>query len=277
VKSELAAHLLLSWTLLAALPGRASAQEPSAGRPEATAAADPEAAADDADAVDDEDPRALVIFNVRLQHVELGDGNSIDLVLLRRDAAIRRPHRPGVRVATLRWDLPVGRAHLGGENFDGLGDLYFQALNFRDLSRRFTLGSGLAFKFPTATEDPLGAGKWQVAPSLFPVRPMPAKRALFFTKIQDFLSVAGDDDRRDIHQLVITPTLVKTFQGRWAVLIDAEAVIDWELHGETSWKSGLLFATRLGEHRAAWAKVEVPWGEHRIGEWTVRVSHAWRL
>ena len=34
--------------------------------------------------------------------------------------------------------------------------------------------SGLAFQLPTATEDQLGAGKWQVAPTLFPLRKLPA-------------------------------------------------------------------------------------------------------
>jgi hypothetical protein len=37
-----------------------------------------------------EDPRSIVFFNVRLQHVELGQGNSADFALLRRDAAIKR-------------------------------------------------------------------------------------------------------------------------------------------------------------------------------------------
>jgi hypothetical protein len=228
------------------------------------------------ESVEDEDPRSIVLFNMRLQHVELGDSNSIDLVLFRSDLAVKQPRRPGVDLATLRFDLPVGTAHLQGEEVTGLGDLYFQAINFRNLSRRFSLGSGLAFQLPTATEDQLGAGKWQVAPTLFPLRKLPARRALFFTRIQDFVSVAGDDDRRDVHYLTITPTLIKLLDRKRAVLLDTEAVVDWERDGELSWKSGFLVATRIGQRRAAWVKVEVPWGEHRRGEWTVRASLAWR-
>ena len=197
--------------------------------------------------VDDEDPRSIVVFNMRLQHIELGDSNSIDLVLFRSDMAVKRPRRPGVDLGTLRFDLPVGTAHLQGKEVTGLGDLYFQAINFRDLSRRFSLGSGLAFQLPTATEDQLGAGKWQVAPTLFPLLKLPARRALFFTRIQDFVSVAGDDDRRDVHYLTITPTLIKILNRRRAVLFDTEAVVDWERDGELSWKSGFLVATKLGE------------------------------
>jgi hypothetical protein len=233
-------------------------------------------AADEEEAAADEDPRTIVAFNLRLQHIELGDGNNFDLVLLRRDAVVRRPGRPNIRLATLRWDLPVGQAHIGGEEAAGLGDLYFQAVNFRDLAPGFSLGSGLAFQFPTATDDFLGAGKWQVAPSFFPVVTMKAKGAIFFARIQDFISVAGDDDRRDIHQLAVAPTFIKLISRRQAVLFDTEAIADWERDGEVSWKSGLLFATRLSGRRAAWIKVEVPWGEHRRGEWTVRASIAWR-
>jgi hypothetical protein len=228
--------------------------------------------------VADEDPRSLVIFNLRLQHVELEDGNSLDLMLLRRDAAIRRPRswRPGVRLATLRWDLPVGRAHLGGEEFTGLGDLYFQALNVRTPSRKFSLASGLGFQLPTATEDQLGSGKWQVAPTLFPIWTLPAVEGIFFIRAQNFVSVAGDEDRRDVNYLTLTPTLVHRLDARRALLFDTEVVTDWERDGELRWKSGLLFASRLGARRAWWVKLEVPWGEHRFGEWTVRTSVAWR-
>src|SRR4029453_15810231 len=108
---------------------------------------------------EDENPRSLVVFNIRLQHIELGDGNAADLLLFRRAVAIRRPRRPGVRFATLRFDLPVGQTRIGGDEATGLGDFYFQALNFRDLSRRFSLGSGLAFPLPPPTHDLLRARK----------------------------------------------------------------------------------------------------------------------
>jgi hypothetical protein len=268
---------LCCW-LVAAAP--ASPGAPPEGDPGAEPSVGEQAPAMDTRAEDeaaaDEDPRSIVFFNLRLQHIELGNGNSIDLALLRHDAAIRRPGRPNVRFATLRWDLPVGQTRFNGEEAAGLGDLYFQALNFRDLARGFSLGSGLAFQLPTATDDLLGAGKWQVAPSLFPLVTMRARRALFFTRMQDFISVAGDDDRRDIHYLTVAPTFFKLIGARRAVLFDTEAIADWERNGELSWKSGILFATRLSGRRAVWVKAEVPWGEHRRGEWTVRASIAWR-
>ena len=119
------AILALCWSLAAVADGAAT--PPSGAPPESDAEAGPSAAVaapiEESDAAADEDPRSLVVFNLRLQHVELGDGNSIDLVLLRRDAAIRRPGRPNIRFATLRWDLPVGQSRINGEEAAGLGDL----------------------------------------------------------------------------------------------------------------------------------------------------------
>jgi hypothetical protein len=52
--------------------------------------------------------------------------------------------------------------------------------------------------------------------------------------------------------------------------------VDWQRDDELSLRSGLQFFRVLGGQRGAWIKVEVPWGEHRRGEWTVRTSIAWR-
>src|SRR4029078_2943341 len=97
---------------------------------------------------------------------------------------------------------------------------------------------------------------------------------LFFTKVQDYVSVAGDDDRRDINYLTVTPTWIKILDRRLAILIDTEMISDWERDGELRWKSGFLYATRLRGRRALWVKVEAPWGEHRAGEWPRRVGAA---
>ena len=233
-----------------------------------------EGSASEPGAADDVDPTKLVFFNLRLQHEELGDGNAIDLVLLRRDAAIRR-RRSGAKFALLRFDVPVGRAHLGGENIDGLGDIYAQAINVRPINPRFSLATGLAFQLPTATEDLLGSGKWQVAPTVVPIWRLP-QGAMFFTRLQDFVSFAGDDDRRDVHYLLVNPVYVRLLRSRRFFLIDTEGIADWERGGTIFWKSGLLVGTALRHRRAVWVKLEVPWGEHRRGEWSLRASIAFR-
>jgi hypothetical protein len=248
-----------------AATGSAAEPQPSAGP------------AAEADAGDDLDPTKLVVFNVRLQHDELDDGNAIDLVLLRRDIAIPRPKswRPGAKLALLRFDLPAGQARLGGQSVDGLGDLYAQALNVRAISPRLNLASGVAFQLPTATEDVLGTGKWVVAPTLIPVWRLPGQ-GMFFTKFQNYSSFAGDDDRRDVNFLTVNPTYIRFFPNRKFVLVDTEGITDWKRGGAISWKSGLLVGTALRHRRALWVKLEVPWGEHRRAGWTLKTSIAFR-
>ena len=80
--------------------------------------------------------------------------------------------------------------------------------------RRLAVGSGLAFQFPTATDDLLGSGKWQVAPTVIPVWMLRRPQGLFFTKVQNYVSVAGDDDRRDINYLTVAPTWIRLLPER---------------------------------------------------------------
>lgn len=259
--------------------GAATASEPTPTPVAAGSAAPAEEPEEEAAAgAEDVDPRQIVFFNLRFQHSELGDGARIDNVLFRRDAAIPRPRSwlPGERLGTVRADIPVGNLHAGGEDTFGLGDLYLQALNVRRWNRRFSLASGLGFQLPTATDDLLGLGKWQVAPSIFPIWTLPAWRGLFLVRAQDFVSVAGDDDRADIHYLKIAPTLFRPIGKGKFMLIDTEVVADWERDSEASFRTNLVLGTTLHGRRAVWVKLGVPWGEHRRGDWLLEASVAKR-
>jgi hypothetical protein len=99
---------------------------------------------------------------------------------------------------------------------------------------------------------------------------------MFFTKFQDFVSFAGDDDRRDVHYLTVNPVYVRFLPSRRFFLIDTEGIADWERGGTIFWKSGLLVGTALRHRRAVWVKLEVPWGEHRRSEWSLKASIAFR-
>ncbi len=240
-------------------------------------AAGAEETEDSAEGGDDEDPTKTVVLNLRYEHRELLEGGSRDLVLLRRDAAIRGgAHRPlGHRFALLRFDLPVGWVEARGQSASGLGDLYAQALHVHPFSRKFALASGSGVLLPTAGDDLLGAGKWQVAPLVVPIWNLTRPRGMFFCKVQDYFSVAGKDHRPDIHALAVTPTMLWRFHPSKWLLADSEAVVDWR-GDRTAYRSGLLFGTALGPRRGAWIKLEVPWGEHRIGDWTAKTSFTWR-
>jgi hypothetical protein len=223
---------------------------------------------------EDEDPTKTVLFNVRLEHRELLDGDSAQVLTLRRDWAIppARQARPHHKYALLRFDLPFAQIDRAGVTESGLGDLYFQALHVHPIHRGFALASGTGLLLPTASEDSLGTGKWVIAPAVVPIWFLPKIRGLALVKIQDYVSVAGDEARADIHAMTVTPTLLRSLGQRGFMLLDTESRTDWRDDGRTSWRSGVQMGRVINPGWGFWVKVEVPWGEHRMGDWTLRTS-----
>src|SRR5262245_26397992 len=252
-RARLHALTLASGALALALAGAAAraedepAAQPAGAEEESERSSDPSLA-------EDIDPSRLVFFNLRLTHAELGDGNSSDVLLLRRDVAIRKPHsgKPGKRFALLRFDLPVGQVNLAGERDEGLGDLYAQALRVREYPGPFYLSYGLAMTLPTATANTLGTGQWQVAPTFIPTWSLKKSRALAFVRIQDSFSVAGDEDRPDVHDLTVNGSYAKMISRRTFVMFETEAVVDWTRGDRIFWKSGLTWGGLVKSGRLAW-------------------------
>ncbi len=222
----------------------------------------------------DEDPTRTVLFNARLEYRDLLDGASAQILTLRRDVAIpaARTVRPHHKYALLRFDLPLARVDRGGVTESGLGDFYFQALHVHPFRPGFALAYGSGLLLPTASEDSLGTGKWVLAPAVVPVWFLPKIRGLAYVKVQDFFSVAGDETRPDLHVLAITPALQRRLGQRGFMTVDSESRTNWREDGQTSFMSGVLLGRVLSPRWGFWAKVEVPWGEHRAGDWTLRTS-----
>ena len=188
---------------------------------------------------DDTDPSKIVFLSLREEYYNLKTGTSINRIIYRSDKAIWKTAKLAPKGLTLRWDFPVVTANTPSRTKTGLGDLYFQGLFFPRLRKTFILAAGTAFVFPTATDDLLGNGKWQFAPLVVPIWLFPKQKGYFLTKVQDFISFAGGDDRPDIHFLLITPTMLWRISGRSWILFDTEALTDWKKGNRTNFKSGL--------------------------------------
>jgi hypothetical protein len=95
-----------------------------------------------------------------------------------------------------------------------------------------------------------------------------------YLKVQDYVSVAGDDARPSVHFLLVTPTFIRSVGTRSWLLLDTEAKTDWETD-RTSVKSGL----QLGHIRhggiGLWLKPEVTWAGDRRGDWNVKTGLVW--
>ena len=88
-----------------------------------------------------------------------------------------------------------------------------------------SVGLGPALIAPSATEKALGQGKWQlgVAPTVSFTR---APHWTVGFTARNYVSVAGEADRPAVSQLLIEPTVTRTFAGGWFV---GHSDFDWQV------------------------------------------------
>jgi hypothetical protein len=103
-------------------------------------------------------------------------------------------------------------------------------------------GFGPALVFPSASDSGLGQGKWQAGPSLAViytgVRHLTAGAVL-----QNPISFAGDHDRADINNLIVTPTLTYNLPDGWfAGVSDFNSTFDWKKDGAAT----ILLGAQVG-------------------------------
>jgi hypothetical protein len=98
---------------------------------------------------------------------------------------------------------------------------------------------------------------------------------MFFVKVQNFISVAGDADRADVNFLLLTPLFVHAVGRNWWVLLDSETKTKWTDGGRTGVKSGFQFGRLLGDNLGLWIKPEAWWGPNRDGQWNLKGGVVW--
>lgn len=226
----------------------------------------------------DSDPTRPILFSIRPELYRVADSRWLMSVIARYDMAAMRDRRwlGGRRGMLLRFELPVFSAAGGGAagTRTGLGDAYGQMLLVPWSNGRLAFVAGTGLSMPTATSDPLGSGKWTLAPAVAPVWFIRG-RGMTFVKVQNFSSVAGDDARPDFNFLLITPTLITKVGRRSWMLLDSETKTDWRRGGRTGVKSGIQAGWVLPNGIGIWIKPEVWWGPNRGGQWNIKTGIVW--
>lgn len=112
----------------------------------------------------------------------------------------------------------------------GLGDLeVFDLFTVKQSWGRWGVGPILVF--PTATNEELGAGKYQAGPSAGAIY-SGIKNFIVGAVLQNPISFAGDSNRLSVNQLIVTPTLYYNFEDGWFVgLSDFNWTFDWKDNG----------------------------------------------
>lgn len=108
----------------------------------------------------------------------------------------------------------------------GLGDIQlFTAIGPSKVTG-LVWGAGATFKFPTATDEVLGDGKWQAGPvaMLFHFN----KEWSIGTLIQHWWSFAGDPERASTSQTDFQYVVRRQLPGAWSIGMGPTISIDWK-------------------------------------------------
>ena len=200
-------------------------------------------------------------FEVKRQNTDRDTPGESTRTTLRLEAL------PEGRVALWRLDLPFPdeKDTFSGSPFDPrLGDIKLRArLRPMDVS-----GVPVSFfselTFPTADPDSLGQGKYQVMAAAETFHPLDSvssddHKLSFSPQIQQVVSVAGDQDRKDVNYTKFELALRDVWRKAYSLKLTAKPVIDWEQDGKTgavaelegavtlqhNWKLQLMLGGRL--------------------------------
>lgn len=115
----------------------------------------------------------------------------------------------------LRLTVPVStRPDPGGGNSFGLGDInIFDIFVLGKTAGGLEYGAGPLLVLPTATEDELGAGKWQGGVAALAMHP--SERGIVGGLLQWQASFAGEGDREDVNTITAQPFLMRNLPDGW--------------------------------------------------------------
>ena len=120
-------------------------------------------------------------------------------------------------------ELPAGIT--GGETF-GLGDINLSLYFSPAKPGKAIWGVGPSLTIPTATDELIGTRKWSAGPAgvvLFMPKPW-----VFGTLVRQLVSFAGNDDRKDVSQLLIQPFVNYNLPDGWYVVSSPVITNNWE-------------------------------------------------
>jgi hypothetical protein len=108
----------------------------------------------------------------------------------------------------------------------GLGDLRFLDIAIFHAGPRLIWGVGPMFVFPTASKRETGQGKWQVGPAA--AIAFTPERGLVGVMVQNPISFAGDEDRKDANAMIVQPFVTYQFGQGWFVRSQPQIFVNWK-------------------------------------------------
>jgi len=118
-------------------------------------------------------------------------------------------------------------------NDSGLGDITLTPYYVPDVTRSTFLGFGGTFTFPTATQEPLGSGKWSAGPAF--ILAQVGQPITWGGLVQHVWSYAGHSDRSSISVTTLQPFIAYLLGKGWAATVTSETTYNWQATGNEKW------------------------------------------
>lgn len=186
-----------------------------------------------------------------------------------------------VSLFRLEVPFPDENTDFGGSPFDPrLGDIKAR-VGFRPVSiYSVPVSSFIEVTFPSADPSELGAGKYQLSAGLETSMPVSlpevkseSHKLTFEPLVQQVVSVAGDENRKNINYTKFELALRDTWQRKYWVKLTLKPVVDWEQDAKTGAVAELEFGWFINRQWSTWLMLGSQlWGEGVPSTYDQRVS-----
>jgi len=180
-------------------------------------------------------------------------------------------------ISTLYTDLP-SRDNPNGDYEFGLGDIGTRFLFVRPSETRWALAAGVELLWPTASQDQMGFGKY-VAGLTVGITYQPESWELggyIGVLVTDLFDYAGKDNRPDIHETLIQPTVNYNFEmadSFWFVTFVPEMRFNWEQDNDMFLPLKTTIGRLFSEDMVVTAGFNVPVvNEYDLYDWQIEMG-----
>jgi hypothetical protein len=177
------------------------------------------------------------IINVPFQHnLNFGSGPGHDTQYVLNIQPVIPFHLPGDWHLVTRTILAVinqPEIDRGQGSTFGLGDTDLSLFLSPPSSETFIWGFGPIIRFPTASAEVLGGGKWGIGPTIAAVvTPGPWVVGGLLHNIWSF---AGDSTRPAVNQMLLQPAVSYNLPDGWFLTTGPEVTADWKAPSRDRW------------------------------------------
>jgi hypothetical protein len=219
------------------------------------------------------DPTAIVgRVQLSSQYVDLPQGGRLIENVGRVDLPFKKDWLLRLDFPFLRWADPN---RSGAGSLQGLGDLIVTA-GWRAYSTpEYAFFLGAMSTFPTAAEDGLGTGKYNVGPLIATARFLPRWESFLFGVFQHLLSVGGDPSRKDVELTRASLQINTIWAERWWTTVQGIGQLNWERSAKSSMTLEFEAGRNLGGRWGAYVRPGVGlWGRTEPGAyiWNIEIG-----